>query len=242
MPDKTLKQRIRDGEVVRSLGVPMDIERGRLEDLLAQGSYDYLAVDAQHGPLDEVQLVAFCATAQDLELPVQCRIKHTRHTYLIGNYLDLGPAGIMVPEVEDEAVVNEAVRAFYYPQVGGRSWGGTARMGLNERPDRLEYAAWWNGYGTLAIQIESVNSVIKAGTLARTGVDIFAFGPNDLMFSIEAHPAFPFRTVDECIKHVLDQIKDKQVKVALGVGAETPETQEHYAEMGGTIFGNRVGI
>lgn len=84
--------------------------------------------------------------------------------------------------------------------------------------------------------------MIKAGTLARTGVDVFAFGPNDLMFSIEAHPAFPFRTVDECIKHVLDQIKDKQVKVALGVGAETPEAQEHYAEMGVTIFGNRVGI
>ena len=104
-----------------------------------------MITDLDHqNSLDEVQLVAFCATAQDLELPVQCRIKHTRHTYLIGNYLDLGPAGIMVPEVEDEAVVDAAVRAFYYPQVGGRSWGGTARMGLNERPDRLEYAAWWN--------------------------------------------------------------------------------------------------
>jgi len=28
MADKTLKQRIQDGEIVRSIGVPMDIEGG----------------------------------------------------------------------------------------------------------------------------------------------------------------------------------------------------------------------
>ena len=44
-----------------------------------------------------VELVAFCSTAQDLGMPVQFRIKNTRHAYLIGNVLDLGPMAIEVP-------------------------------------------------------------------------------------------------------------------------------------------------
>ena len=240
MADKTVKQRIRDGEIVRSVGVPMDIERAHLEGILGQHDCDYLSLDAQHGPLDEAQLAAFCAMAQDLKLPVQVRIKHTRHAYLIGNYLDLGPSGIMVPEVEDEAVVAESVNAFYYPQIGKRSWGGTLRVGLDERPDRLEYAAWWNAYGWLAIQIESVESVINAGKLARPGVDMFCFGPNDLMFSIEAHPRFPFRTLEDCVKHVLDQAKDTHVKVGMVAGAETPEDREKYMNLGVTVLGERI--
>ncbi len=242
MAEKALKQRIRHGDIVKSVGVPMDIERTHLEDILGQHDCDYLSVDAQHGPFNEAQLAAFCAMAQNLKLPVQVRIKHTRHAYLVGNYLDLGPSGIMVPEVEDEAVVAEAVNAFYYPQVGKRSWGGTLRVGLDERPDRLEYAAWWNAYGWLAIQIESVEAVINAGKLARPGVDVFSFGPNDLLFSIEAHPRFPFRTLEDCVKHVLDQIKDTHVKVGVGVGAETPEDRERFMNLGVTVFGHRIGI
>ena len=178
--------------------------------------------------------------ARELNLPVQIRIKHTLHAYLIGNYLDLGPSGIMVPEVESEAIVDEAVNAFYYPQMGKRSWGGVNRMGLDERPDRLEYAAWWNAYGWLAIQIESVEAVINAAQLARPGVDVLNFGPNDLMFSIEAHPQFPFRTVEDCVKHVLGQVKDTPVKV--GMSAETPEERDRYVNWGVTVFPKRIGI
>ena len=106
----------------------------------------------------------------------------------------------------------------------------------------MEYAPWWNAYGWLAIQIESVEAVINAGKLAKPGVDVFSFGPNDLLFSIEAHPKFPFRTLEDCAKHVLDQVKDTHVKVGMGVGAETPEDREMYMNLGVTVFGQRIGI
>ena len=55
----------------------------------------------------------------------QFRIKHTYHSYLIGNVLDLGqPAGIEVPQVEEPATVVEALKYFYYPQQGKRSSPG----------------------------------------------------------------------------------------------------------------------
>ena len=82
-----------------------------------------VAVDSQHSPYNEDRLVDFCNVANELGIFVNFRIKHTRNTYLIGNYLDLGPSGIEVPQVELDETVDEAVAAFYYPQQGIRSWG-----------------------------------------------------------------------------------------------------------------------
>lgn len=242
MAEQNLKQRIREGEIITSIGVPMNIERSQFEDLIGQHGCDYVNIDAQHGPFNERELVSFCKMANELNMPVQIRIKHTNHAYLIGNYLDLGPSSVMVPEVEDESVVDEAVNAFYYPQVGKRSWGGTLRFGLDERPERLDYAPWWNSYGWMSIQIESVQAVVNAGKLAKAGVDVFNFGPNDLLFSIEAHPKFPYRTVEDCVKHVLDQVSDAHVKVGVGFGVDTAEDRERYMNLGATLFGQRIGI
>ena len=120
----TLKQRIKAGEIVIGVSVPLDSTRGQLEDILSKDSYDFLTVDSQHSPYNEEKLAALCIQSEDLEMPVQFRIKNTRHAYLIGNILDLGPAAIEVPLVEEESVVDEALASFYYPQQGRRSWGG----------------------------------------------------------------------------------------------------------------------
>ena len=240
MAAKGLKQRIRDGEVVNGLGVEMGIERGQLESYLERRDYHYLNVDCQHVAFSEEQLASFSEMAQDLGLPVRVRIKHTQHAYLVGNYLDIGPSGVMIPEVETEAIVDEAVSRFYYPQKGKRSWGGEGRVGLKERPDRLEYAAWWNETGTLTIQIESVDAVVNSRQLAKPGVDVLAFGVNDLMFSIEGHPHFPIRTYEDCVKHVLEQLDGTGIQVSVRTDSEAE--RESFLKLGVTVMLDRTDL
>jgi len=234
----SLKQRIREGEIIVALRVSIDTGRGQLEEDLGRGEYDLIYLDGQHTAFSDDKLVAFCAMAEDLGLPVQFRLPHTRHTYLIGRYLDLGPLGILVPEVVNEATVDEAIDFFYYPQVGHRSWGGVARHGLQARGgqvDRLEYAAWWNDSAVLGIQLESVAAISRAAQLAKAGVDYVAFGPNDLNFSLEGHPEYPLRTVDECMRNVAAQLKGSGVRLGMAVITE-PAERDKYLEMGLTIF------
>jgi 4-hydroxy-2-oxoheptanedioate aldolase len=138
---QSLKQRIHAGELVIGVSAPMTATRSQLEDILGKDDYGFVSIDSQHGPLNEERLVEFCAIAEALGIHTQLRIKHTRHTYLAGNYADLGPTGLEVPQVEEEATVVEAVENFYYPPLGKRSWGGAARWGVKNHPDRLEYAA-----------------------------------------------------------------------------------------------------
>src|SRR5215204_915717 len=114
-PATSLKQRIKDGEVVVALRPPLTSSRIQLEAALSKGRYDLIYLDGQHTPFSDDQLVALCRTAEELGLPVQFRIPHTRHTYLIGRDLDMGLSGVLVPEVEEPVVVDEAIAYAYYP-------------------------------------------------------------------------------------------------------------------------------
>ena len=132
-----LKERIRRGEDVLGVSVSMNVEKDRLAAIIESGPYDYVWVDAQHSPFNEERLVEFCGIANEMGVPAWVRLKHTRDAVLVGNYLDLGPSGIEVPQVETVETVNTALDGFYYPQTGLRSWGGTARVGFEGREDRL---------------------------------------------------------------------------------------------------------
>jgi 2-keto-3-deoxy-L-rhamnonate aldolase RhmA len=235
MPSQDLlKQRIHKGEVIIGVSAPITADRKRLEEILRQDTYDFVSIDSQHAAFNEERLVQFCAIAEELGIPVQFRIKHTRHAYLIGNWLDLGPSGVEVPQVEDEATVDEALAYFYYPQSGNRSWGGAARRGIKDRDDRRTYAAWWNNYGVLWLQIESIEAITKARKLAKPGVDCLSFGPSDLSFSLEAHPEHPFKTVDDCVRHVVQQLQGMATKVCFR--NYTPDLRDKYIKMGVTVL------
>ena len=91
MPDNTtLRERIRNGETLHIGGAPMDATKDELAAILKQDSYDMIGVCSQHGPFNEEKLWSFCKNAHELGIPVQLRIKHPQHAYLIGNLCDLG--------------------------------------------------------------------------------------------------------------------------------------------------------
>ena len=119
-----LKQKIKRGEQVVGFGIRGDIERDAFQRIAELGACDFVFVDSQHSPYSEDRLVALAGMIGEFDLPLHFRIKHTRNTYLIGNYLDLGPSGIEVPQVETVATAEEAVANFYYLPQGVRSHGG----------------------------------------------------------------------------------------------------------------------
>jgi 2-keto-3-deoxy-L-rhamnonate aldolase RhmA len=235
---KSLKQKLRDGDIVVALRPPITATRADVERALTKGSYDLIYIDGQHTAFSDEQLMSISAIGAEFGLQVQFRIPHTRHTYLIGRYLDMGPSGILVPEVSEVASVDEAIAYAYYPPVGRRSWGGVARVGQSQNGKRLnntEYADWWNSTVVVSVQIESVAAVENCRALAKSGIDYLAFGPNDLAFDLSQHPEYRFKTVDECKLHVAEQLKGTGVRLGMAVLTE-PHERQKYIDMGLTMF------
>jgi 2-keto-3-deoxy-L-rhamnonate aldolase RhmA len=231
---ETLKTRIRSGKTVVGASVRMWSTQSDIDNVMLAYAYDYLAVDAQHSPFNEENLVNVCKIAGDMGIPVQLRIKHTNFTFLIGNMLDLGPSLIEVPQVENMDTVRDAVNNFYYPQQGRRSWGPSGSPQIDVHPERLEYAEWWNSHGVLWMQLESVLGVTRAREMADLGADVLSWGPNDLAFDREANPDHELKTDDDCIEHVLKQLEGTDTKLCLRTYSD--EQLARYTEMGVTMF------
>ena len=212
----------------------MTTERDQLEKILEKGPYDFVSIDSQHNPLNETRLVEFCAMAKELGTLVNFRIKHTRHTYLIGNFVDLGPAGIEVPQVETEATVEEAVENFYYLPQGKRSVGGMPRLNIENYPDSFDYAEWWNKNGVLWMQVESVEAVEQVYALAKPGVDCISFGPTDLSVSLKYSDHPRLKTVDDCVRHVVKTLEGTHTAVCYR--SISPDNRQKYMDMGVTVI------
>jgi 2-keto-3-deoxy-L-rhamnonate aldolase RhmA len=235
--DRSLKQRIRDREILVALRVGVTMDRSEIERALEQKPYDLLYVEGQHSPFTEDQLVTFCRMAEEIDIPVKLRIPHVQHTYLIGRYFDFGPLAILVPEVEEEASVEEAIKYTNYLPDGKRSFGGPFRYGVasGKAPaERKQYAGWWSDQAVLGIMLESIEAISNARRFIKPGLDFIAFGTSDMGLSLETNPDFPIRNTDDCMRYVADQVRDQ---VALGMAIPTkPEEREEYLEMGITIF------
>ncbi len=234
--EANLKERIRRGEPTIGVSVPWDASKSQIEDIWSRDDrYNYIAVDSQHSPLVEAQLQAVCVAAQELSIPVHFRIKHTNYTFQIGNWLDLGPSSIEVPQTELEATAQEAVDYFYYRPFGKRSWGGLTRVGVAERPEIPDYTPWWNGFGVLMLQVESIQAIVNIPRFAREGVDCISWGPADLSLDRQAHPHHPLAVSDDaCIEYAATVCKDAGVK--LMVRNYDWKLREKYFDMGATVL------
>ena len=236
--DTPLKERIRRGDTVIGVGVPMDTPKAQVEDILAKDDYGFITCDSQHSPFSEHQLVDYCNMADELGIAVHFRIKHTQFAFLVGNIADLGPAFIEIPLVEEQSTVRDATDWFYFPPEGRRSWVGGSRWGAELDLDRPGYAKWWNESGILCLQIESLRAIENINTLAMPGVDMFSWGPADLEFDREMHPHHPLKTDDDCIKHVMDQVNDNPVRMSYRSG--DPALRNKYIDMGVTVLMERA--
>ena len=232
--ETTLKERIRRGDIIIGVNAGVTTTKSQLEDMLGKDDYGFVSADSQHSPFAEHQLVEFCATAAEVGIPVQFRIKHTRHAYLVGNLADLGPLGIEVPLVEEESVVEEALRWFYFPPQGRRSWIGGSSYGFNRDFERTEYAKYWNSNGYLCMQIESLKAMVNAGSLAKPGIDCLTWGPADLSFDIEMNPGHILKTDDDCVRQVVKQLEGKDTK--LSYRSYDPGLRNKYIDMGVTVL------
>lgn len=242
MAEKNVKQRMHDGEVIFCKGMGLASEPEEIRATLEEGGFDLLQCDSQHSPFKEERLIPFCSLAEEYNVPVLFRIENTRLAYQIGNWADLGPTAFEVPQVETEAMVDEAVNALYYPPFGKRSWGPAYGFGFTPERDRVEYAKWWNETCILMFQVESINAVSNARKLAKAGVDCISFGPADLTINLGTYPHHPLSLPssahhilsDEIVRHVGDQLKGSGVSICLrGIA---PEDRDRYIDMGVNVF------
>jgi 4-hydroxy-2-oxoheptanedioate aldolase len=186
--------------------------------LLAAAGLDYVVVDLQHGTAAEHDLPGLTTAIRLAGAVPVGRVRHA-HPADIGRALDLGCAGVIVPNVNSAAQAREAVGACRYPPAGYRSAGGVLATG-----DPF-----------CIVMAESAEAVADLGAmLAVDGVDGVYVGPRDLSYSLgcELDPD------DPVLRPVLEQIWAACAAAGkpAGVHAADGATARLYRDAGCTLI------
>ncbi|HEX9077818.1 MAG TPA: aldolase/citrate lyase family protein, partial [Anaerolineae bacterium] len=152
-------------------------------EFLSQCGVDFVLLDGQHGcwgPDSAIQgITAVCAGAA---IPM-ARVSINSYTR-IGQLLDAGVLGIIVPMIDTVEQAQAVAAACRYPPVAGRSFGWGRAFSYGD-----DYTDWAGDQLFVAVQIESVQAVENAeAIMAVPGIDGCMTGPQDLALSIGFHP------------------------------------------------------
>src|SRR5882757_4808715 len=157
-------KKIRGGELTLGFGVHQ--LRGSAVPMLAKAAgYDWLFIDSEHGTISTQEISQICLAALPTGVAPIVRIcagaldEGTRA-------LDNGALGIVVPHVDTVEQAKEIARAFRYPPLGTRSWGGPPAPYGFRAPGNAEAQAALNEAVLVVAMIESPQAVGNARAIA----------------------------------------------------------------------------
>jgi 4-hydroxy-2-oxoheptanedioate aldolase len=156
------------------VGLWASIPSSLTAEAAALAGADYVVVDQQHGAVDSSAMLAMLQAIQAGGAAPLVRVARNE-PFVIGNALDLGAAGVIVPMVEDGEQAARAVAACRYAPEGERSFGAL-RGGAAEPPLCL-------------VMIETRAGLERAEEIAATpGLDGIYIGPSDLALTLGLQP------------------------------------------------------
>lgn len=174
----SFRTRLRNGE--RLLGTMVTLPTASTAEILADAGFDWLFVDGEHGPLDTSDILAIL---QAVSHRIACIVRVPAcDEVAIKKVLDLGAAGIIVPQVNTPEQAADVVRYARYAPEGSRGVGLARAHGYGFR--FAEYVASANAEISVIVQAEHRSAVENIDAIVQVpGVDAVLLGPYDLSAS-----------------------------------------------------------
>jgi 2-dehydro-3-deoxyglucarate aldolase len=201
-------------------------------EIFAEVGYDWLIIDTEHGPYDEL-------TAQRMlqavgpRCPCVVRVPSNEDVW-IKKALDIGAAGVLVPLVNTPEIALRVQQACRYAPEGTRGMGGARahRYGIGFQ----EYVARANREVAAIIQAEHVEAVKNIEAIAAVpGIDAIFVGPYDLSASMGK----PGQVKDPEVQAAIRKIRDVTLRagIRLGIYCSDPESAKDCVQQGYTLIG-----
>ncbi|MGI5857182.1 MAG: HpcH/HpaI aldolase family protein [Candidatus Merdivicinus sp.] len=190
---------------------------------------DFAILDMEHGPTSLQEMQNNIRAAQVSGMVPIVRVPSLSET-AISQALDIGAAGVQIPQISTAEDAQEAVRAArYYPQ-GERGVCRFVRAAHYSSLERSAYFAEAN-QSLVIIQLEGRQAVENLeGILNVDGVDILFIGPYDLSQSLGVPGQTTHPRVLAQMSEIVSRAKEKGV--VLGTFTDSAETMKTWMEAG----------
>src|SRR6516165_2958886 len=234
MRTNTTRERLAKGETVYGCGLQV-YRAPEIPRLFAAAGFDYVFIDMEHGSFN-------LETAHDVIIACRLagitpivRVGELQYT-LCARLLDSGAQGIILPRVEDPAILREALSWMRFPPAGKRGYGINPTMIRYEArsfPEIIEH----QNLNTLAVvQFETRTAMERADELlSLPGVNIAMVGPADLSISLGVPGQFDHPTMLSTIDVLVE--KCNRHGIVPGIQTRSLAMSKFWAERGMRFIG-----
>jgi 2-keto-3-deoxy-L-rhamnonate aldolase RhmA len=173
---RTFRDRVRQRETI--FGAFVKTPTVHAIEILGASGYDFVVIDAEHALFDRCSIDACVLAARAVAIAAIVRVR-SRDPASIGDALDAGAAGVMIPHLTSAEVTLEAVRACRY--WGSRGYsnspraGGYGERGMWEHIDKSDAETFVLGMIEDPEAIDAID-----GILGVPGLDAIFIGRGDL--------------------------------------------------------------
>lgn len=195
------------------LGVWVTIADPTIIEVLSQTGLDWICIDIEHTAISINQLKTLVATIQANSLEAFVRIG-SHDKVEIKRVLDIGPDGIIVPNVRNNLELLAIIDAAYYPPLGSRGVGlyRAQNYGINDGFEKYREAHPKNL--KLVIQVEHFEAIDNlAEMISNKQVYATLIGPFDLSGSLGLPGKFNDKSVQNCLEKYEHIVRDSSVKL-----------------------------
>jgi 2-dehydro-3-deoxyglucarate aldolase/4-hydroxy-2-oxoheptanedioate aldolase len=198
---------LREGQALSCLW--LSLGSAALAEIAAEQAPDAVVLDLQHGLWESGSLHAAVA-AIAVGSTALVRVAENR-PFAIGQALDAGAAGVIVPLIDTAGDAERAVAACHYPPDGIRSGGA-----LRPLRDFPAYAAASRAHVLVAPMIETAAGLDNVAAIARTpGIAMLFIGPGDLGLALGGDAA----ALEAAIGRILAVCRDAGLPCGIFTGS-----------------------
>jgi len=234
MQTNTTRERLSRGETVLGCGLQC-YRSAEIPRTFAVAGFDYVFIDLEHSSFDLQTAHDMIKSSLDAGITPICRVGEVSYS-LVARLLDSGAQGIILPRVEDPALLREALSWMRFPPTGKRGYGVNPTMIRYEArsfPEIIEH----QNLNTLAVvQFETRTAMERADELLSIpGMNIAMVGPADLSISLGLPGQFDHPTMVATIDALIE--KCNRHGVVPGIQTRSLAMSKFWAERGMRFIG-----
>ena len=215
-----VKETIRSGGVTLGVFVPMPSPE--VVEVCALAGFDFVLLDAEHGRVSPENAYPMVLAAEARGVPALARVGQNDRQVIL-KFLDLGVAGVMIPQTVTPEAARAAVAAMRYHPRGIRGLAGGRSFDFGMGAPAAELVPQLSERVLGIVQFEHIDGLPHMEEiLAIPELDVLFVGPNDLAQSM-GYPGQPGHPeVEAVIERVCAIVRGG--RVALGIVAADAAT------------------
>ena len=223
-----VKERLQADGVALGIFVPMPSPE--TVEIVSLAGFDFVMLDGEHGRISPENAYPMILAAEARGVPILARVGQNDRQVIL-KYLDLGIAGVMIPQTNTPEEARAAVAAMRYHPRGIRGLAGGRGFAYGMGAPAAELVPQLNERVIGIVQFEHVDALGRLDEILTTPeLDVLFVGPNDLAQSM-GYPGQPGHPeVEAVIERVCAAARGG--RVALGTVAADAEATNRRLRQG----------